>query len=235
MAPNERARVKRKPKGAKYRNLSARGGVIYYERVWNGRRYCFSTRTTDWDQAAAVRDLYEQRRGRITKAGNPRARTLLVEAAWLILRGKNPATTPLRWWAQRVAVRRGEANRCGGAGQETHAHPLCDLAGRHVLRARESRKPGVQSPGGLVVPAMNDPNDFLSEGLGPGVESANGTMAPRKRRRLGASHPSYTPDAPAATSVAPSRARTEGWRTSLRDSRSRPQPEEGRLRRYKNA
>ena len=30
----------KKPKGPKYRNLSARDGAIYYERVWNGRRYC---------------------------------------------------------------------------------------------------------------------------------------------------------------------------------------------------
>ncbi len=55
--------MKAKPKGPKYRNLSARAGSIYYERVWRERRHCFSARTTDWDQAAAVRDLYEQRKG----------------------------------------------------------------------------------------------------------------------------------------------------------------------------
>ena len=55
--------MNRKPKGPKYRNLSARDGAIYYERVWNGRRYCRSTKTTDWDEAAAVRDLYEERKG----------------------------------------------------------------------------------------------------------------------------------------------------------------------------
>ena len=55
--------MRRKPKGTTYRNLSARSGAIYYERVWKGRRFCFSTKTTDWDQAAAVRDLYEERKG----------------------------------------------------------------------------------------------------------------------------------------------------------------------------
>ena len=55
--------MKRHPKRAKYRNLSARTGSIYYERVWNGQRHCFSTKTTDWDMAASVRDLYEEKKG----------------------------------------------------------------------------------------------------------------------------------------------------------------------------
>ena len=48
-----------------------------------------------------------QHRGRITKAGNSRARWLLVEAAWSILRSRREETEPLRRWAQRVALRRG--------------------------------------------------------------------------------------------------------------------------------
>lgn len=48
-----------------------------------------------------------QHKGRITKAGNSRARWLLVEAAWSILRSRRENTEPLRRWAQRVAVRRG--------------------------------------------------------------------------------------------------------------------------------
>lgn len=48
-----------------------------------------------------------QSRGRITKAGNSRARWLLVEAAWAILRSKRDDAEPLRRWAQRVAMRRG--------------------------------------------------------------------------------------------------------------------------------
>lgn len=49
----------------------------------------------------------KQRRGGITKAGNPRMRWLLVGAAWGVLRSKRPDTADLRGWAQRVAVRRG--------------------------------------------------------------------------------------------------------------------------------
>jgi transposase len=48
-----------------------------------------------------------QHKGRITKAGNSRARWLLVEAAWAILRSRRDDTEPLRRWAQRVALRRG--------------------------------------------------------------------------------------------------------------------------------
>ncbi len=55
--------MKSKPKGAKYRNLTARSGVIYYERKVDGRRIRFSTTTADWNEAASVRDLYEQRKG----------------------------------------------------------------------------------------------------------------------------------------------------------------------------
>jgi transposase len=50
----------------------------------------------------------EKRRvGRITKAGNSRARWLLVEAAWRILRSKTPETAALRSWASGIAGRRG--------------------------------------------------------------------------------------------------------------------------------
>lgn len=54
--------MKRKPKGKKYRNLYAEGSRIYYERLIDGRRVRFSTRTDDWDLAASVRDLYEQKK-----------------------------------------------------------------------------------------------------------------------------------------------------------------------------
>ncbi|MGZ5095721.1 MAG: IS110 family RNA-guided transposase [Vulcanimicrobiaceae bacterium] len=50
----------------------------------------------------------EKRRiGRITKAGNSRARYLLVEAGWRILRSKSPETAVLRAWALKIAARRG--------------------------------------------------------------------------------------------------------------------------------
>lgn len=48
-----------------------------------------------------------RRIGPITKAGNRRARWLLVEAAWRMLRSKDPASAPLRAWARPIAARRG--------------------------------------------------------------------------------------------------------------------------------
>lgn len=51
----------------------------------------------------------EQRRiGRITKAGNVRARYLLVEAGWRLLRSRDAETQALRTWALTIAVRRGK-------------------------------------------------------------------------------------------------------------------------------
>src|SRR5262249_29331523 len=47
-----------------------------------------------------------QRRGRITKAGHPRMRGLLVQAAVSTLRRPDPRTAHLREWAMRIAVRR---------------------------------------------------------------------------------------------------------------------------------
>jgi transposase len=49
-----------------------------------------------------------QIRGHLTKAGNRRLRSLLVEAAWCLLRHPRPETEPLRAWAQAIAVRRGK-------------------------------------------------------------------------------------------------------------------------------
>ena len=49
-----------------------------------------------------------QRRGSISKAGNSRMRSLLVEAAWGVLRSEKSSTAPLRAWAERIAVRRGK-------------------------------------------------------------------------------------------------------------------------------
>jgi transposase len=50
-----------------------------------------------------------QHRGRISKAGSVRARSLLVEAAWAVLRWKTERTKALHeWWAP-IAQRRGKA------------------------------------------------------------------------------------------------------------------------------
>jgi transposase len=51
----------------------------------------------------------KQHHGRISKAGNSRARSLLVEAAWVLLRHKTPKTQALHEWATRIAARRGKA------------------------------------------------------------------------------------------------------------------------------
>lgn len=51
----------------------------------------------------------EKRRiGRITKAGNSRARYLMVEAGWRIMRSKDEDTAALRSWALLIAARRGQ-------------------------------------------------------------------------------------------------------------------------------
>lgn len=55
--------MKAKPKGAKYRNLVARGGAIYYRRKVGERVVRFTCETDDGEAAAGVRDLYEARKG----------------------------------------------------------------------------------------------------------------------------------------------------------------------------
>lgn len=50
-----------------------------------------------------------QRRGRISKAGSVRARSLLVEAALALLRWKTEKTKALHEWTTRIAQRRGKA------------------------------------------------------------------------------------------------------------------------------
>ena len=55
--------MKKKPTGQKYKNLFARGGVIYYQRRVGGKRIRFSCKTDDWQKAASVARLYEERKG----------------------------------------------------------------------------------------------------------------------------------------------------------------------------
>ena len=71
--------MKNRPKGSRYRNLFARGGAIYYEREAGGERSRFSTRTADWDEAAATRDLYLQRKA--SEAGRGEVATFADLAA----------------------------------------------------------------------------------------------------------------------------------------------------------
>ncbi len=49
-----------------------------------------------------------QQRGHITKAGNTRLRSLLVEVGWLILHSKKAEVQGLKQWALRIAQRRGK-------------------------------------------------------------------------------------------------------------------------------
>lgn len=49
-----------------------------------------------------------QHRGRITKRGNARMRSLLVEAGWRILRSRKSECSALRAWALQIAARRGK-------------------------------------------------------------------------------------------------------------------------------
>jgi integrase len=56
--------MKSKPKGSKYRNLTARGEVIYFESETKGERTRFSLGTSDWNEAAAARDLYRERKAK---------------------------------------------------------------------------------------------------------------------------------------------------------------------------
>jgi transposase len=49
----------------------------------------------------------KQMRGRLSKAGSKRVRSLLVEVAWGIICRKEPATEDLRTWALKIAGRRG--------------------------------------------------------------------------------------------------------------------------------
>jgi transposase len=53
-----------------------------------------------------------QHRGCISKAGGSRARTLLVEAAWALLRWRTEKNQALYDWAMRIAARRGRARAC---------------------------------------------------------------------------------------------------------------------------
>ena len=55
--------MRKKPRGRKYRNLYARGELIWFEKLVNGRRTRRSCRTSDWEVAAAVRDEWERQTG----------------------------------------------------------------------------------------------------------------------------------------------------------------------------
>jgi transposase len=59
-----------------------------------------------------------ERRGRISKAGGSRARTLLVEAAWALLRWRDSKNQALYDRAVRIAARRGRARACAAPARK---------------------------------------------------------------------------------------------------------------------
>lgn len=48
-----------------------------------------------------------RRKGHITKTGPTDLRALLVQASWVLWRGRSPETSALREWAKALAARRG--------------------------------------------------------------------------------------------------------------------------------
>ena len=83
------------------------------------------------------------RRGHITKAGNPRMRWLLVQAAWAALRSRRAEGAGLRAWAEQLAKRRGRRHRDRGPRAPLGGDPLCDVAGPDPLRGpARRRRPG---------------------------------------------------------------------------------------------
>jgi transposase len=50
----------------------------------------------------------QQRRGRVMRSAHPYVQSLLVQAAWRIVRVKDPRTAALRTWADAIARRRGK-------------------------------------------------------------------------------------------------------------------------------
>jgi len=60
-----------------------------------------------------------QQRGAITKTGNTRLRWLLIEAAWSIMRSRNPNTEELRRWTQSISLRRGQRIATGGVSSSS--------------------------------------------------------------------------------------------------------------------
>jgi transposase len=65
-----------------------------------------------------------QRRGHITKAGPPRMRWLLIQAAVSILRRRPPEAEALRAWALRIAAQRGKLIAVVALARRFGRHPL---------------------------------------------------------------------------------------------------------------
>ena len=92
-----------------------------------------------------------RRRGHITKAGNPRMRWLLVQAAWAARRSRRADAAGLRAWAEQLAKRRGQriatvavARRLAGMlFAMWRDHTTFDAGRVGCRRGRGGKSPGV--------------------------------------------------------------------------------------------
>jgi transposase len=75
-----------------------------------------------------------QQRGHISKAGPGRARHMLVEAAWTILRRRSAANAALHDLAAAIAARRGSRVAVVALARKPGGHPLRDVEGLDLLR-----------------------------------------------------------------------------------------------------
>jgi transposase len=75
-----------------------------------------------------------QRRGRISKAGSARARSLMVEAAWSLLRWKTERTKALHEWWARIGAAAGEGDSGGSAGAQAGGHHVRGVERRNGVR-----------------------------------------------------------------------------------------------------
>jgi transposase len=84
-------------------------------------------------------DPHQRRLGAISKQGNSSTRALLVQAAWCILRLRDP-NDPLKHWGEAVAQRRGK--RTDRPGRAHHR----DARVRHQRLLRQRRETALEVP-----------------------------------------------------------------------------------------
>jgi hypothetical protein len=140
-----------------------------------------------------------RRIGPITKAGNARARWLLVEAAWRILRSKEPAGAPLRAWARPIAARRGSRIAVVAVARR--------LAGILYAMWRDGAPydpDKIRRPAGCGSPRAEDTEPLSSSVTESGAASASQLMAAGRGRRLVGAVRSFVPP-PCAEADAPHR------------------------------
>lgn len=83
----------------------------------------------------------QQHRGRLTKTGNTRARWLLVQAGWRLLRSTQPEAAALRAWGEQVAPHRWwpQLSACLRWAPPSRRIPTCAVALRLDTAEREQK------------------------------------------------------------------------------------------------